>query len=124
LKCEQEVLENDLNNCKTKTYPKFSEGFYSEKVVVFKSRGKMEVEVEVKGTSKNTGRHLELGLLPVREEASAPYVHPKKLGGYYRVHDERVPVGYKKRGTHHSFQFLCPEVILGEKGRHRDSRTW
>ena len=30
----------------------------------------MDVKVEAKGTSQNTGRHLELGLL--REEASAP----------------------------------------------------
>ena len=75
----------------------------------------MDVEVEAKGTSDNTGRHLELG--PLREEASAPYVHPKNLGGYYRVHGERVLIGCKKRDTHHSFR---PEVTLGEKVEHGD----
>lgn len=55
---------------------KFPEGFYFAKVVVL--RKQMDVEVGVKRTSDNT---LKLGLL--RElEASAPYVHPKKLGGY------------------------------------------
>ena len=33
---------------------------------------------------------LDLELGPLREEASTPYVHPKNLGGYYRVHSERV----------------------------------
>ena len=33
---------------------------------------------------------LDLELGPLREEASAPYVHPKNLGGYYRVDSERV----------------------------------
>ena len=53
------------------------------------------MEVEAKGTSENTGRHLALGLL--RElEASTPYVHPKKLGGFYGVHDEQVLIDAKK----------------------------
>ena len=78
----------------------------------------MDVEGEAKGTPRNIGRHLELG--PLREEASAPDVHPKNLGEYYRVHGERVITGCKKRDTHHSFQFLCPKVTLGEKGEHGD----
>ena len=78
----------------------------------------MDVEVEAKGTSDNTGRHLELG--PLGKEASVPYVHPKNLGGYYRVHGERGLIGCKKHDTHHSFRFLCPEVTLGEKGEHGD----
>ena len=78
----------------------------------------MDVEAEVKGKSENTGRHLELDLL--REEASAPYVHPKKRGGYYCIQDERILIGCNKRDTHHSFRFLCPEVILSEKGEHSE----
>ena len=77
----------------------------------------MEVEVEVKGTSEYTARHLELRLL--RElEASTSCVHPKKRGGYYHVHDERVLIGCKKRDAHHGFLFVYPEVIPGEKGKH------
>ena len=60
----------------------------------------MDVEGEAKGTPRNNGRHLELG--PLREEASAPYVYPKNLGGYYRVHGERVLIGQKAR---HAPQF-------------------
>ena len=56
----------------------------------------MDVEVEDIGTSENTARHLELGLLPMREEASAPYVRPRKRGEYYCVHDERALIGSKK----------------------------
>ena len=79
----------------------------------FKTREKVDVEVEVKGTSENTGLHLELDLW--REEASAPYVRQRRLGGYYWVQDERVLIGCKKRGKHYTFRLLCPEVILGEK---------
>ena len=73
------------------------------------------MEVEAKGTTENTRRHLELSL--GRVKVSTPYVHPGKRGGYYRVHDERLLAG-RKRDTHHSFRFLHPEVIFGEKGRH------
>ena len=55
------------------------------------------MEVEAKGTTENTRRHLELGLLRVK--VSTPYVHPGKRGGYYRVHDERLLAG-RKRDTH------------------------
>ena len=61
--------------------PKVSRRFLFDKVVVFKTREKVDVEVEVKGTSENTGLHLELGLW--REEASAPYVRHRRLGVYY-----------------------------------------
>ena len=78
----------------------------------------MDVEVEVKGTSENTRLHFELGLW--REEASAPYVRHRKLDGYCRVQDERILIGCKKRDTHPTFRFLCPEVVLGENGEHGD----
>ena len=58
----------------------------------------MEVEVEVKRTSEDDGRRLELGLLEL--EAGAPCVHPKKLGGYYPVHDELVLIG--RKNTRHA----------------------
>ena len=51
-------------------------------------------------------------------EASTSCVHSKKRGGYHRVHDERVLIGCKNRDVHHSFLFVCPEVVPGEKGRH------
>ena len=54
----------------------------------------------------------------MREEASAPCVHPKKLSGYYRVHDAHVLIGCKKRDAHHRFRFPRPEVILDGRGRH------
>ena len=60
------------------------------------------MDVEVKGTPENNGRHLELGLL--RElEAGAPYVHPKKLSKYYRVYDEQVLIERKKKHDTHQF---------------------
>ena len=75
---------------------------------------KEDVDVEVKGTLEDNGRHLELGLS--REfEAGAPHVHPKKPSEYYRVNDERVLIECKKKNTTRTtFRFLCPEVILGE----------
>ena len=90
LKCEQ-VLRNELNSCRRKRTLRFLFG------KGFKSKDKVDVEVEAKGTSENTGRHLELG--PLKEEASAPYIHPKNLGGHYRVHGELVLIGCKKKAT-------------------------
>ena len=111
LKCEQ-VLRNELISCRRKRTLRFLFG----KVRGFKSRNKVDVEVEAKGTSDNTGRHLELG--PLGKEASVPYVHPKNLGGYYRVHGERGLIGCKKHDTP---QF---PVSLSRSHSWRERRTW
>ena len=74
----------------------------------------MVVDVEVKGTSQHTAHHLELGLS--RElQASAPYVHPKKLNEYYRVQ-----VSSNRQKTLHASRF---PVSLSRSDSWREGRT-
>lgn len=76
----------------------------------------MDVEVDVKGTSENTELHLELHR-SVEQEASVSYVHPKNLqGGCYRVHNERIQTGCKKRDAHQTvFRFSEPKPFLARR---------
>ena len=71
----------------------------------------MDVEVEVKGTSEYAARHLEPGLLGKLKASSLCHL---------KTTMSKFQSDAKKRDAQPIFRFLCLEVILGEKGRHRE----
>lgn len=68
-----------MNNPSGENAPKVSRRFLFGKGRGFKSRDKMDVEVEVKGGSENTGGLLELGLLRELEPALLVFTQRRLL---------------------------------------------
>ena len=79
----------------------------------------MDVEVEVKGTSEYAARHLEPGLLGGTLGQFLVFTQ-RNLADTIVSTMSKFQSDATKRDAQPIFRFLCPEVILGEKGRHRE----